>query len=126
MLTRKSFGIIKNTNTESKHEAIGFLPDGEYRMGSYAFRPIKQDEQVTTVLHLEVVTAIGEEQIVKSVYEVREYSLERDRWQPCVTPYVTPFCIRTEAFVGMQQYLRRREHPEAKVIHAEYFVEYVA
>lgn len=126
MLTRKSFGIIKKTNTESHHEAISFQPDGEYRMGSYAFRPIKPGDQVTTVLHLEVVTAIGEEQIVKAVYEVREYSIEKERWQPCVTPYVTPFCIRTEAFVGMQQYLRRREHPEAKVIHAEYFVEYVA
>jgi hypothetical protein len=126
MLKRKSFGIVKNSNTESQHEAISFQPDGEYRMGAYGFRPVNEDQQIATVLHLEVVTAIGEEQLIKSVYEVREYDIHKDRWQPCVLPYVTPFCIRTEAFVGMQQYLRSREHPGAKVIHAEYFVDYVA
>lgn len=124
MVKRKSFGIIKSTPIASQHEAISFQPDGEYRMGSYAFRPINSGEQCPSVLHLEVVTAHGEDEIVKAVYEVREYM--DDRWQPCITPYVTPFCIRTEAFVGMQQYLRRRERPDAKVIHAEYFVDYVA
>jgi hypothetical protein len=126
MVTRKSFGIIKSNSTESKNESISIHENGEYRMGSYAFCPIKPDEQCTSVLHLEVVTSIGEEAIVKAVYEVREYSIQMDRWQPCVAPYVTPFCIRTEAFVGMQQYLRRREDPRAKVIHAEYFVDYIA
>lgn len=125
-MKRKSFGIVKQSINGVKPEAISFQPDGEYRIGSYAFRPIKPGEQQTTVLHLEVVTAIGEEQLIKSVYEVREYDIQRDRWQPCVLPHVTPFCIRTEAFVGMQQYLRRRDNPAAKVIHAEYFVDYVA
>lgn len=126
MITRKSFGIIKSSNTESQHEAISFTPDGEYRMGSYAFVPVTEFQQCQHVLYLEVVTVISEDKIVKSVYEVREFSSDKECWQPCITPYVTPFCIRTEAFVGMQQYLRRREHPDAKVIHAEYFVEYVA
>lgn len=124
MRKRKSFGIINKTNTEPQHEAISFRPDGEYRMGSYAFRPIRRGQQRTTILHLEVVTAIGEAEIVRAVYEVREFT--DGEWRACNKPHVTPFCIRTEAFVGMQQYLRRREHPEAKVIHAEYFVDYVA
>lgn len=124
MIRRQSFGIIKSSNVGAQPEAISFQPDGEYRMGSYAFRPINSGDQCTSVLHLEVVTAIGESEIVKSVYEVREYA--EDKWQPCTLPHVTPFCIRTEAFVGMQQYLRRRDNPAAKVIHAEYFVDYVA
>jgi hypothetical protein len=126
MLTRKSFGIIKNSNTELQNEAISFTPDGEYRMGSYALVPVTEFQQVPHVLYLEVVTVIAEDQIVKSVYEIREYSVDEECWKPCVHAYVTPFCIRTEAFVGMQQYLRRREHPDARVIHAEYFVEYAA
>lgn len=124
MIKRKSFGTINSSNVGAQHEAISFQPDGEYRMGSYAFRPITPGNQCTSILHLEVVTALGEEQIVKSVYEVREFT--DGEWRQCDKPYVTPFCIRTEAFVGMQQYLRRRERPDAKVIHAEYFVDYVA
>lgn len=123
MRERKSFGIIKSSNAGAQPESISIHPDGEYRMGSYAFRPIKPGNQRTTVLHLEVVTAIGESEIVKTVYEVREFL--DDKWQACTLPHVTPFCIRTEAFVGMQQYLRRRENPAAKVIHAEYFVDYI-
>lgn len=122
-MNRKSFGIIKQSVNGVKPEAISFQPDGEYRMGSYAFRPIKPGDQQTTVLHLEVVTAIGETEIVRSVYEVREFT--DNEWRACTLPHVTPFCIRTEAFVGMQQYLRRRDNPAAKVIHAEYFVDYV-
>lgn len=124
MRERKSFGFIKQTNTGIQPEAISFQPDGEYRMGSYAFRPITAGRQRTTILHLEVVTAIGETEIVRSVYEVREFT--DGEWRACDKPYVTPFCIRTEAFVGMQQYLRRRDNPAAKVIHAEYFVDYIA
>jgi len=125
MIKRKSFGLIKNDASRLTHQAISFQPDGEYRMGSYAFRPVRLNDQCTSVLYLEVVTAIADVEIIRSVYEVREYSHELGKWHQCSTPYVTPFCVRTEAFIGMQQYLRRMENPAARIIHAEYFVDYV-
>jgi hypothetical protein len=124
MNKRKSFGKVSCCTTESEGVTISVAENGDYVMGDYALRPISHGRQMTTHLHLEVVAALGEEEIVRAVYEVRE--LTAGHWKPCRTPYVAPFCFRADVFVSMQAAMRRRENPLAKIIHAEFFAEYIA